>query len=240
MLSFLEDEIRKQLRGFICRKLGIGCGQFGIPVPLLKHLKKGQHITLVDVGAYEGDFTRALEQYVRIGKGILIEPLPNKAEGLRKTFDSVEYRVLECALSPKCGFIELEVNEFEQTSSVLKIRRGIAELSGVNVDLKKTIQCRTCTLDDVIFEEGLDSVDLLKIDVQGAEHLILAGGRKTLDITSMIWIEVSFKPLYEMSSTFFDIYKLLYDVGFKFCELEPGFRGSDGELLQGNALFIRK
>jgi hypothetical protein len=85
----------------------------------------------------------------------------------------------------------------------------------------------------------LFSADLLKIDVQGAEHLVIRGGKNALSKTKLVWTEVSFKPLYESSSTFIDLYHALYELGFKLMEISPGFQGPYGELLQADTLFER-
>jgi Methyltransferase FkbM domain len=92
----------------------------------------------------------------------------------------------------------------------------------------------------VAAEAKMTSVDLLKLDVQGAECLALAGAAGILKNTRMLWIEVSFKPLYENSATFFDVYHTVEKAGFILADLKPGFRAPDGELLQADALFLKK
>ena len=98
---------------------------------------------------------------------------------------------------------------------------------------------QTITLDDLFGMFDISSADLLKIDVQGAEHLVIRGGQNALRKTERVWTEVSFKPLYESSSTFTDVYHALYELGFSLMEISHGFRGPDGELLQADALFVR-
>lgn len=68
---------------------------------------------------------------------------------------------------------------------------------------------------------------------------MIQGGEETLKMTSMIWIETSFKPLYENSSVFSQIYDLLNEKGFILMEISPGFRSPNGELLQVDLLFIK-
>ena len=115
----------------------------------------------------------------------------------------------------------------------------MGELSNIIIGGRTIIRCQTKTLDALASEANMSRIDLLKLDVQGAEHLVLKGGKTILTSTFMIWTEISFKPLYEKSSDFFEIYKILSSIGFKLMEIEPGFRGADGELLQADALFVR-
>jgi len=113
------------------------------------------------------------------------------------------------------------------------------ELSNIQIDSKRIIKCISRTLDDIVSESSPNKIDLIKIDVQGAEHFVITGATKTLQITSMIWIEVSFKPLYEGSLLFDDIVSMLNTEGFKLMELEPVYRSREGELLQSDALFLK-
>jgi hypothetical protein len=87
--------------------------------------------------------------------------------------------------------------------------------------------------------QSKENVDLLKIDVQGAELMALRGAAQTLPRVRMICTEVSFTPLYEGSSIFSEIYDFLGDRGFRLLSLREGFRGKDSELLQGDAVFAR-
>ena len=59
-----------------------------------------------------------------------------------------------------------------------------------------------------------------------------------LERVRLIWIEVSFRPLYEGSAVLSDVYAFLRSQGFRLYSLHEGFRGVDGELLQADALFL--
>jgi FkbM family methyltransferase len=210
-----------------------------LPKILYKYLKKKRNITLIDIGSHEGLFTQAINNYCGICSGYLIEPLPNHVISLRRKFRDPKYKIFEYVLSNQEGTIGFEVNEYDQTSSILKLRREMQELSQIKGELVNTIVCQTTTLDKLLSDESFEEVDLMKIDVQGAEHMVLKGAEKTLSKTSMIWVEVSFKELYENSAVFSDIYYDLTKKGFRLMEIEPGFRGASGELLQGDTLFLK-
>lgn len=231
--------LKKLIKEKLYNRFGLTHRLYEIPVSLFKYLERGKPICLVDIGAYDGSFTQVMARYCGISKGLLIEPLPHRAANLNQIFNSPEYTVLECALSAKGGTTEFEINEFEATSSILRIKRTIPELSTLKLGAGKIIECRTKTLDEIILENQISTIDLIKIDVQGAEHLVIEGATETLKIAQMVWTEVSFKALYEGSSTFQDIYSLLNQAGFRLVELESGFRSPKGELLQSDALFVR-
>jgi FkbM family methyltransferase len=233
MLSQIKTSVKEK----IYNKLGLPYSRYGLPIALLKHLPIHQPINLIDIGAHNGWFTHAVADYCGVSQSLLIEPLPHKSDYLRQIFTLPKYSVVECVVSDNHGTINLEVNEAEETSSILNIKRYMPELSVVNLSKSQTIQCQSKTLDTLIDEFGFTNIDLIKIDVQGAEHLVIRGSTNTLKITNMIWIEVSFKPLYEGSSVFADIYSLLNHNGFRLMEIEPGFRSPSNELLQADVLF---
>ena len=219
--------------------LRIPCpGVYGIPFVLLARLQKNVPLYVVDVGAHDGDITFGLACYCGLEAAVLVEPLPHKAAKLREKFRPPHYHVFECALAAAPGEAELRVNEMEATSSLFSIRRDMPELNALPLGQERVVRVAQRTLDSVIAEANLPRIDVLKIDVQGAEHLVLSGAAETLRRTRIIWTECSFKPLYEGSSTFTDIYTTLDAAGFRLLEMSPAFRSPSGELLQSDLLFV--
>lgn len=94
-------------------------------------------------------------------------------------------------------------------------------------------------LDDLLEKDKFNKIDILKNNVQGAEHLLLEGATETLKLTNLSWIEVSFKPIYENSFVFTDIQKLLDKSGLILSEIFPGYPFIKGEILQADALFTK-
>ena len=211
-----------------------------IPRAILSHIPNDRPFCVVDIGAHDGDFTRAFSSKYEVARALLIEALPHKAEKLRSEFGPPKYTVAECAASDRTGIVDFEMNEEEATSSLLKIHRHLPELSGVSLGKSTTLAIRTRTLDDIAAEAGISEIDLLKIDVQGAEGQVLAGASQSLKRTRFVWVEVSFKPLYENSPTFFDIYAQLDAAGFGLLELTSAFRAPNREMVQADGLFFRK
>lgn len=236
----MTTKVKQIIKALIYKRLNIPFNEYGLPHSLTKHLKQNQEIILADIGAHNGDFTKMIDGYCGISKGLLVEALPDKAEKLRINFTPPQFLVFECAVSSENGRTEFEINEAQETSSMLRIKRDLNELSNVHLGSRTVIQCKTRTLDDLVSDAKIGRIDLMKLDVQGAEHLVLQGASQIIRNISMVWTETSFKALYEKSSEFSDLYKQFYSMGFKLIEIEPGFRGPDGELLQCDALFVNK
>jgi FkbM family methyltransferase len=205
---------------------------------IAKYLDRSKEITVIDIGSHRGDFINELEKYYRIRRAALIEPTPELAIYLRSVFNREEFKVIENAISDEnYGSVDFKINVYGETSSILDLKSGMAELSGIDTRLEKTIKVSTRTLDSVAKELKFTEIDLIKIDVQGVEHLVLKGGKETLENTIYVWVELSFKPLYFGSSVFHEIYTLMEENGFILLELSPGHRSQTGELLQADALF---
>jgi FkbM family methyltransferase len=76
----------------------------------------------------------------------------------------------------------------------------------------------TMRLDDVSETAGMD---FLKIDVQGAEMLVLEGSIQRLKTALIVQTEVSFVPLYKQQPMFADVDMFLRANGFQFHRLIP-------------------
>jgi hypothetical protein len=85
--------------------------------------------------------------------------------------------------------------------------------------------------------EGLETVDLLKLDLQGAERLVLSGGAEVLDRVEVIYTEVFFEQLYAGAWLFWEMNEFLSHRGFKLCGLSNIVHAPDGDLVQANATF---
>jgi FkbM family methyltransferase len=235
MYSGLENRFKEKLYG----RIGVSFNPHGVPFTLGKYLKDRTNITLIDIGAHQGIFTTAIDRLCGVHRGVLVEPQPARAAQLRLQFLPPRFQVVQTAVSAKAGELELEINSFDATTSILKTKRDLPELAAVDVRAVAKVACSVATLDSVFRGAGFSHVDLLKLDVQGAEHLVISGGKETLNQTTMVWTEISFKRLYEGACLYNEVFDLLETAGFSLFELEPGFRGPRGELVQADGLFIK-
>src|ERR1051325_8931037 len=95
-------------------------------------------------------------------------------------------------------------------------------------------------LDDALIGFSLQPEILIKIDVQGYEDKVIAGGEQLIDKTKAIIVEVSFRELYEGQPLFDRVFELLSRKHFQYMgNLYQLLNPKDGAPLHADALFVR-
>jgi|SRR5581483_1771588 len=125
----------------------------------------------VDVGCHEGQYIREFLRYAPLGQHVAFEPIPALAASLRRRFSSV--RVVEAAASDRTGEASFFVVPAAPARSGLQRREFISQDGA-----RQEIRVRTERLDASL--PAGSKVDFIKIDVEGAEGLVLAGAAATI------------------------------------------------------------
>jgi FkbM family methyltransferase len=199
--------------------------------------------TFLDVGANDGDFAIELLENGFAGSILSFEPLPDAWEALRRRAAGANsnWRVApRVALSNRNGEAEFTKAGNKVSSSLLSMLDSHIAAAPQSRPVGK-ITVPTMKLDDYLFEEPVASPVFLKIDVQGAEMLVLEGATRTLqDVVVGVQVEMSLVPLYEGQSLYWEVDGFLRAKGFKCSHILPGF--SDPEtlhLLQYDGIYFR-
>lgn len=129
--------------------------------------------TFVDVGANWGYFTLAAAHAVGdAGRVIALEPDPRMHAELAGNVARNGIRnvaVLAVAAFDRAGEATLSGYAEEDRN------RGVSSLVAAPSADALRFTVRTAALDDLLDAEGVDAVDLVKIDVEGAEELVVRG-----------------------------------------------------------------
>jgi FkbM family methyltransferase len=96
----------------------------------------------------------------------------------------------------------------------------------------------TRTLDDVA--ASLEGPLFLKIDVQGAELEVLAGGSGTLERSEVVQLEVPFVSYNEGAPTFLDVMRFMNQHDFIPLDVSGFSRPNGIDLVQADFLFVRR
>jgi FkbM family methyltransferase len=102
---------------------------------------------------------------------------------------------------------------YEADPGVIDLFSSIGASVGGNFTVTSTEPVQTTRLDDV---PELPPIDLLKLDVQGAELDVIKGATRTLENVLVIESEVEFVPLYKDQPLFGDLQVFLRERGFLF------------------------
>jgi FkbM family methyltransferase len=147
---------------------------------LADHVRTDDRV-VVDVGAHAGLFSAFALERAPHASALAIEPEAAMAPIIARNLASfANWRLVQAAVSDTPG----EATFYRATSSQ---ESSLIPATIRSASVRVTVP--SVTLDELCTD--LPQVDVLKVDVQGAEHLVLAGGRETLPRVRTLLVEVS-------------------------------------------------
>jgi FkbM family methyltransferase len=196
--------------------------------------------TVLDVGANTGQFAGEIH-------AILPEAAIYSFEPLRECYDLLvenmshlpKFRAFDFALGSEASEIEMHRSEFTPSSSILRMselhKRAFPFTSEEALE-----RIAVKRLDDVTGDLDLAENILIKIDVQGFEDRVIAGGLKTIQIAKLLIVETSFESLYDDQPLFDTIYETVKRMGFAYHgNFNQLLNPIDGNILQADGIFIQ-
>lgn len=189
--------------------------------------------TVVDGGAYRGVTVLRSHELFRAATIHAFEPQQESFERLRSTVGQLDrVRLHAMALSDTNGEHAFFVNETAYTSSLLPARTSAMR----EVD-RRTVPVRT--LDTVMAEVGVSTVDVIKLDLQGHELAALRGAEHTLASCRALLVEVNFRQRYEGACSFEELAGFLGQRDFGLFRLYEIAAAADTGWAHADALFLR-
>lgn len=182
---------------------------------------------VLDIGANKGQFAQELFEAGYSGKIASFEALPDAyaqltaAASLSQGSWIVGPRV---ALSDRTGVARFHITEADTASSLFAPGEEMVS-SSPQTRLTETIEVPTARLDDALRNIPISAANcFVKMDVQGAEALVMAGAPETLKVAKGLMTELSLTPLYEGQPTARDILETIYKSGFEIWDILQGYR----------------
>jgi len=185
------------------------------PLPIEKELNyylSERKLVIFDVGCCEGEDTIRYSRFFPESSIYSFEPHP---ENFKKTISNLEKyniensKVFNVALSnvdSKIDFylseghpsnlpITNEWNYGNKSSSILPAKELHERYDWLR--LKNKIEVESITIDRFCQNNNINNIDLLHLDVQGAEILVLEGAKNMIDSINIIWLEAETVELYK-------------------------------------------
>lgn len=181
--------VRINLGGSFLRYL-TGDAEPEVQQALAELIEPGQ--TVYDVGANIGFFTILCSRLVGSqGKVYAFEPIPENVVTLRHNIalnKLTNVIVVEQALSASTGTAEMFVSPWSAFHSLNVDGASKRENHGPDGG---QITVATVALDEFVQGDGISAPDLIKLDVEGAELLVVEGMRETLrSVQPLLLVEV--------------------------------------------------
>ena len=223
---------KKLVPGKFKRKIKESLGVPTLHWSLLNLKKIGfQPSIIIDIGAYEGHWTKDVLEVFPSARVLMVEAQKKKENILKKVtkdHSNIEYSI--ALLSSMDGNERLFL-ECETASQVVEFVQP-----GETID-----KIRTQTLDSLLSQSGFPFPDFLKLDVQGHESEVLKGAEKSLRHAEVCLLEISLLDIGGNQPLLTDMVCFMSERNFQAYDITQFMRRPyDKALLQIDMIFIKK
>lgn len=193
------------------------------------HAKGYRPAAMIDVGAYEGNWTRLARRVFPEAASLMVEPQASKAPVLERVAGELgRTRFVPALLAAEAGR-EVTFYEMETGSSMLPENSDVA---------RHEVRLTTRTLDEIAAD--LPQPIFLKIDAQGAELQILAGAERTIPRCDLIQLEVALQAYNAGAPDFQATVTTMKRHGFVPYDFSGFSRPNGVDLVQVDIVFVRE
>lgn len=179
---------------------------------------------VVSLGAYRGEDDAAFCAAGRVFDHIMVEPDPDNIDAIRTLPKSISHRkVIAAAINARSGYTPFYRSRDSRdgatgSGSILQPTGHLEHFPSIQFDRVISVSCMT--LDELFDIYNLQRIDLLWVDIQGAERAMITGGRCALARTRHLIMEAESVEFYEDQTLRPDLlaalpdWELVQDFGF--------------------------
>jgi len=185
-------------------------------------IDRGREYVVVDAGANVGDWTSFFVEQVGDLEGTIyaLEPQPAAAARIR-ALSLKQCEVLELALGEHPGKATFHTSGPLDTTGSLFDRRDTYGRDRTY----DSFEVEVVRLDDFVQMRGIERIDFLKMDLEGAEYQVLKGAAECLRSRRIRALSLEFGTSNVNARVFFrEIYELLAGSGFAIYRVTPAGR----------------
>lgn len=167
-------------------------------------LSSMQSPVIVELGAHKGEDGEFFESCIQQGqvlRHVMVEPDPRNTKfigdfrALHKNKILIEGAIANSSGPRNFHFSEDATGTVHGSGSLLEPSGHIELIPNITFPSEGIVQC--FTLDDIFRRMSLSKIDLLWVDIQGAEREMIEGGRQALSLTHYLFMEVENVELYK-------------------------------------------
>jgi FkbM family methyltransferase len=199
--------------------------------------------TIIDVGANEGQFARRMLKVFPNATIYCFEPLPAPFRVLEQWSKGLQRgRVIPInrAIGDRSGQITMKCHDrHSPSSSVLKTTPVALQLYP-RLSAQTDIVVTQSTMDESLDVLSISNDVLIKMDVQGYEDRVVAGGAQTFSRAIACITEVTLDQLYEDQAEFVRLIGALSEHGYRYAGNLLQSYAADGHCVFVDALFVRR
>jgi len=208
-----------------------------------KLINQSKAPVIFDVGAYSGETAIHYNELFPNSKIYSFEPFPTSFKRLKENMvDYKNVKIYNKGLGAYSGKSQFHSNGFAPTNSILATDDGASDTWG-DTDLMQTknvIDVDITTIDKIVEEEGIEKIDILKMDVQGAEYMVIDGAKKSIEkgIIDVIYTEIITMPSYKDQKRLDEIIDMYVSNGFELFNFYNYNYTTSGQLRYMDGIFI--
>lgn len=171
-----------------------------------------------DVGANVGDWSKQVLNFYPKVNIFAFEPIPSLCDRLHRVLNQTHAKIFPLALARETGVRKFFYYQDETAQS------SLFEVSELNYLQKTEVLVNTVSLDYFCKIHGIDKIDFLKIDTEGAELEVLSGARVLLKHKKIHGIQFEYGYKYAAAgATLKEIYELLTSCGYSIYRIAPDY-----------------
>ncbi len=240
MDRFLSAVVNRTLRplGLEVRRRGESQDAFVVQQELTRSSKP----IIFDVGAAVGG---VCARYRALFPGSTIhafEPFPDSFAQLQAQFGACpSFKLNQAAVTDVPGVVRLNANQLSLTNSLLATDPLATEAWGQGVlETRTSIEVPAVTIDQYCKTNSIERIDILKLDIQGAELKALQGAATVLrqGRVALIYLEIIHVRTYVGQPHFEDYLRFFRETGYSMLDIYHPMH-KDHRLLQSDVIFVR-
>ena len=198
MKQFLKAVARNF--GFDIHRVNTNTTNSKDPYVVMRSLVNDPKPIIFDIGANLGLTAQRFRLLFPEAKLFCFEPFPPSFKRLSSVFENDPLvESYQLALSDTTGASKLTVNQSTATNSLLSSDKRAQKYWGSSLlDTHDVIEVKTETVDRFCNHNRIDHLNILKLDVQGAEYAVLEGTYKLLQNQKIdiVYMEMITAPTY--------------------------------------------